>query len=340
MLNAEERRRIELTASARDADAIPKVSGAGEVIERDGWRVQVMHNGVLVEEDGYYGAWMTELIRRLRGHHEPQEEAAFHAVVQRLRAEVEAPVMLELGSYWAYYSLWLQRVVPKATCVLVEPDPRHVQVGRRNLALNAASARLVQAAVGLPDGARRSLVCESDGIARPTDVVSVDGLVSRERLARVDVLLCDIQGGELEMLHGAEDSLAKGAIRFLVISTHHHSITGDPATHQRCLKLLTDRGAHLIAEHTVAESYSGDGLIVASMDRRDADLSVRVSRARARDSLFGEVEPALAEAVAELRRVRAERDDLRAQLEQVLGLRAVRWTTPVRRLRWRLRSRR
>jgi SAM-dependent methyltransferase len=76
----------------------------------------------------------------------------------------------------------------------------------------------------------------------------------------------------------------------MVVSTHHHSISGDPLTHQRALAQLTEAGAHIITEHSVAESFSGDGLIVASFDDRDRDLVVEVSRARAKDSLFGEPE--------------------------------------------------
>ena len=293
-------RRVDLTTSCRDADAIPKVVGAGDVVEHDGVRAQRMHNGVLVVEGCYYGAWMTEVIRRLRGHHEPQEEAAFHAVVERLRADPPPePTMVELGSFWAYYALWFAHALSGARLVLVEPDPAHREAGRANLELNGASGRLVNAAVGLPDGTRATLRMESDGAEREVDVVSVDGLMAREDLTRIDLLLCDTQGAELAMLEGAGEALRAGRIRFLVVSTHHHSISGDALTHQRCLRALRELGAHVVAEHTVSESFSGDGLVVASMDPRDRDLHVELSRARARDSLFGELEEDLAAALAE-----------------------------------------
>jgi hypothetical protein len=132
-----EQRRIGLTVACRDTDAIPKVSNAGEIVTVGGRRVQVMHNGVLVEADGYYGPWMTEIIRRLRGHHEPQEEAAMHAIVPRLPP---APIVVELGSFWAYYALWACRERPDACVVLVEPDPHNLDVGRRNADLNRMRA--------------------------------------------------------------------------------------------------------------------------------------------------------------------------------------------------------
>jgi hypothetical protein len=66
--------RVIETISADDVDGIPKQPGAGEVFEKDGEQYQLMHNGVKVILHGYCGAWMTDVIHGLRGHHEPQEE--------------------------------------------------------------------------------------------------------------------------------------------------------------------------------------------------------------------------------------------------------------------------
>lgn len=300
-------RRIEQTVACRDADPIPKVANAGEVIERDGVRLQVMHNGLVIEEGCYHGEWMTEVIRRLRGHHEPQEELAFHTLVERLRADTPAPVMVELGSFWAYYALWVKTELSPARVIMVEPDPASLETGRRNFALNGVQGRFIEAAVGLPDGAVRPFAAESDGRLRDTLHVSLDGLMEREGLERVDLVLCDIQGGELDALTGATRAMAEGRARFFVVSTHHHRICGDPLMHERCLERLKASGAHILAEHAVSESCSGDGLIVASLDARDADLEIDLTHARAQDTLFGGLEADLAAAFA-------ERDQLDTQL--------------------------
>jgi FkbM family methyltransferase len=289
-----EKHRIELTTSVRDTEPLPKVPNAGMIETREGRRVQVMHNGVVVEEHCYGGPWMTEVIRRLRGHHEPQEEVAFNAVVERLKADTPSPVMVELGSFWAYYSLWLKTEIPGAECICVEPDPRNLEVGRRNFALNGISARFVHAAVGSPHGRLMRMRTESDGAMRRTRLVTLDGLMRDERLERVDVLLSDVQGAEHDLLIGAQPLLRAGRVRFLVVSTHHHTISGDPLTHQRCRELLRDCGAHVIVEHSVLESASGDGLLVASTDPRDRDLELDVSVVRNRDCIFGEPEYELA----------------------------------------------
>ncbi len=104
---------MRLTVSCSDSDAIPKVERAGEVFEVDGRRVQMMHNGVLVDEGCYYGDWMTEIIRCLRGHHEPQEERVFHDILRRLASSGDDATMVELGSFWAYYSLWFATRMPR-----------------------------------------------------------------------------------------------------------------------------------------------------------------------------------------------------------------------------------
>ena len=285
MLGETELARIALTVACRDTDAIPKVVDAGEV--HNG--VQVMHNGVRVVEGGYYGEWMTEVIRRLRGHHEPQEEVAFHAVLERLAATSgPAPAILELGAFWAYYSLWFLHRIPGGRAFLVEPDPAYLEIGRRNIELNDFEATFLQAAVGRDRQAPRPFECESDGVTRNVSIEGLRSLMDRFHLEYLDLLFADVQGAEWPLLDGARDLLRDGRVRFLIASTHHHVISGDPLTHYRCLELLRELGAHVIVEHTVAESFSGDGLIVASFDERDRDMKVCVSRCRVSDSWFGD----------------------------------------------------
>lgn len=54
------------------------------------------------------------------------------------------------------------------------------------------------------------------------------------------------------------------AVRFLVVSTHHSSISGRLDTHGECCDMIRSFGGHILVEHDVQESFSGAGLIVAS----------------------------------------------------------------------------
>jgi FkbM family methyltransferase len=249
-----------------------------------------MHDGTLVEADGYQGPWMTEIIERLRGVHEPQEELAVHVVLERLAATAgPSPVVLELGCWWAYYSLWARRRLPGARSFCIEPDPAYLEVGKRNFALNGVSGgTFVQAAIGFGPTPPQPFECESDGQLHDVPFEGLASLLTRFGLERADLVLVDVQGAEVPMLDGARDLLRSGAVRFMVISTHHHRISGDPLTHQRVVMLVKELGGHVICEHTVAESFTGDGLVVVSFDPADRDLTVLVSRCRVQDSLFGD----------------------------------------------------
>lgn len=95
----------------------------------------------------------------------------------------------------------------------------------------------------------------------------------------------DVQGAELRFIRSLREAGAGGLVRFLVASTHHASITASPTTHEDCLAELRSQGAVILAEHSVAESYSGDGLIVAAFDPADSGLTLPpISRATSGES--------------------------------------------------------
>lgn len=312
--------RIATTVACTDADGLPRVPGAGDVIERDGERLQVMHNGVLVTEGGYYGVLSTEIIRCLRGVHEPQEELAFDALLHRLestRPEGRDPVMVELGSYWAYYSLWFLDSFPEGRVICLEPDPRNLEVGRHNFALNGREATFINAAIG--DGSGATMPFHPDDGAPPIDLPTHDlrSLLGLLDEPAIDILLADIQGGEYPLLAHSVEVLRSGKIRFLIVSTHDLVLTGSAMTHQHVLALLVEAGAHIVCEHTLTESVSGDGLVVASFDPRDRDLRVEVTHGRACHSLSGEWEPRLEEYRARLIETQRRLDDVTTALAGV-----------------------
>jgi FkbM family methyltransferase len=283
--------RAALTVSCRDCDVIPKVANAGRVItDEAGAAWQVMHNGVLVSSGAYQGEYMAQIISELKGHHEPQEEFAFWQVLQRLNG---SPSMMELGAWWGYYSLWFRHDFPSGRNILVEPDTQHLRVGQANFQKNAADATFVAAGCGL-DGTF-AFFDETLDAYREIETKSVTTICNEQNIASLDLLHIDIQGAELSALMGAEDLVTRKALRFVFVSTHHHRISEDPLTHQRCLQWLKDKGAYILCEHSVNESYSGDGLVVASFDPQDVGFTIEISHARQSRSLFRELEFDLAE---------------------------------------------
>jgi len=243
--------RIDIAAQCSDCEGISRVEQAGQVIERNGQKLQVMHNGILVDTQSHYGAFNTQVIERLKGHHEPQEERVFHEVLKHVPT---GGSMIELGCFWAYYSMWFQQEVEDAKSVMVEPLDTTLACGRDNFKINDLSGEFVQGCVGNQSLERVDF--ESwDGSIHPIAQVCVDDLMDTRQIDRLSILHADIQGAELEMLHGARRALDTARVDYVFISTHSELL------HRQCLSFLKERDYRVIASHTMAESYSVDGLI-------------------------------------------------------------------------------
>jgi hypothetical protein len=227
---------------------------------------------------------MSEIIHGLNGHHEPQEEKVFHEVVKRA---ADDGLMIELGCFWAYYSLWFLKDHPHRKAIGLEPDPTHLLTAQKNATINALGdqIRLVH---GL------SAINSNDSIDIKTETgqhVQLPGYTLANLLAMaqsgyIEIAHCDAQGAESHVVDQIIELGQRGQLRFAIISTHAYEITGDPLTHQTCLQKLQAARAHIIAEHDVHESYSGDGLIAVSFLPDDNDLTISLSCNRYSQSLF------------------------------------------------------
>ncbi len=277
--------RAAMTSSCRDTDYIKKVAGAGGYKKYKKYDVQIMHNGLLVKRGGYYGKWMEQIIESLKGHHEPQEEKVFHEILKRI--DSKSPTMIELGSFWSYYSLWFHKEMRNAKNICCEPDINNIEVGKINAKINNAKIKFINAAAGEDSSGHIDFPLESQpGLLKRVPILPVDKIVDDEGLDNVDILHMDVQGYELSAIRGAVNAIQDGKVRFIVVSTHHYSISRDPLTHQKCEDMIRSLGGHIISSHTVAESFSGDGLIVASFSQKDQDTSISVSINSSENSLY------------------------------------------------------
>lgn len=232
--------RIRDVLSSPDNAMIPRAPNAGRIV--NGYLI--MHNGLRVVPDSYCGEPMRLMLEKNRGVHEPQEERVFMEVLKHISAPAQ---MIELGANWAFYSMWFQQVVRSASCLAVEPDLGCLEHGRRHFAINNYQGEFVHAFVGAqPDRT-------SDGMP----IVSVDQLIADYKISHVHILHADIQGAEVDMLHGAETNLQARKIDYIFISTH-----GNPL-HDQCRRHLQERNYTIIADANLDETFSFDGLLVA-----------------------------------------------------------------------------
>jgi hypothetical protein len=249
------RRRIRTVLACPDNQQIPRVRNAGRIVDGR----LVMHNGLRIVPGSYYGGPMLRLLRKNRGVHEPQEEHVFAEALKRIPP---GGVIVELGAYWGFYSLWFCQVVPGAVAHLIEPNASNLRSGEENFAVNGYRARFHQAYVG-------AATCRApDGIA----ALAVDGFVAQERIGRIDILHSDIQGAEADMLRGATRALAQNRIRFVFISTHSNPL------HEACEKFLRERCYQIVVSVNLEQTYSHDGVLVAQAPGEKGLEHIRVSK--------------------------------------------------------------
>jgi len=252
------RYRSRVVEASADNDHIPRVPNAGHV-EGD---VQIMHNGLKVVCGSYYGKGPTLLLRRNKGVHEPQEERMFQEV---LKVIPSGGVIVELGAYWAFYSMWFCKNIQRASAFMVEPALENLEFGKRNFAINGFEGHFTHGFVGSAAGV----------LSNGARVISVDEFVSEHKIDRIDILHCDIQGYEIEMLRGAKRVMAEGRVSWFFISTHSEEL------HAECERMLVNSGFIVAASVSPTQSFSVDGVLVARSAAAPQIQPVNLSRRQA-----------------------------------------------------------
>jgi hypothetical protein len=134
---------------------------------------------------------------------------------------------------------------------------------------------------------------------------TIEDILGITKQAKIEILHSDAQGAEDYIVDQVVQLGINHHLRFCIISTHAYEITGDPLTHQKCLQKLQAAGAHIIAEHDVHESFSGDGLIAASFSPEDKDLVINLTCNRYSEALFPSPAAHLSNALKELEGLRS-----------------------------------
>lgn len=233
------RKRIDLVKSSADNALIPRIPEAGNIVNGK----QIMHNGIKVNLGSYYGIEVSRLLEENKGVHEPEEELMFSGILKKIP---ESGTMIELGSFWAFYSMWFCKEIKNAKSFMIEPDSFNIESGKRNFKLNNFKGSFFQYFIG------KKSVAATTG----TSTIAVDDFVKQNNITFIDMLHSDIQGFELDMLHGAQDCFNKRMIRYIFISTHENNL------HYQCVDFLKANNFIVLKSVDKNETCSEDGLIV------------------------------------------------------------------------------
>ncbi len=150
----------------------------------------------------------------------------------------ENATIIDGGAHHGKFTQQALEVFPKARILAYEPDPDSWRTGSDNLS-HARNADVINAALGAKNdraeflrgkfSGTNSLLNRPAAKGRPyypaaatltgglqVDVVTIDGECKQRGVSKIDILKLDLQGGELEALHGARDFLSSGAIDLII----------------------------------------------------------------------------------------------------------------------------
>ena len=190
----------------------------------------------------------------------------------------ENPVMMEVGCYWALWSLLFRKKFTKGKNILVELGKRQLSVGKYNFYLNDYDCSAYHGGFCIDESA--TLHNKDSDIEYPVEenedlkkfipeAGETKGLVgpnldfldiwNKEGIDTIDLLHMDVQGSELAIIASIVSLLQEKKIKNLIVATHSLPI------HMTILQLLSL--THDVKNHVPNSHLGGDGHIYAKVKK-------------------------------------------------------------------------
>lgn len=184
------------------------------------------------------------------------------------------PVMIEVGCYWAVWSLLFKQRYPSGKNILIELGKRGLLVGEKNFEMNGFDyisyhgGMFLESSGTFKNGSADLEYDKSENIDLVKFIPSIndDGVIGQEldflkiykdeKLDIVDVLHMDIQGSELNLVESISNLISDKKIISFVIATHSESI------HIELIRKLYYSGYDIKINEAYG-SIGGDGFIYA-----------------------------------------------------------------------------
>lgn len=172
--------------------------------------------------------------------------------------------MIELGCNQCFYSIFFISLIgkEKTKLILVEPYEPFLERGFRNLEINNLQLEIVNKCVG-----RKNWIGHSPNYKFDVDLISLQELIEDHDV--VDVLHCDIDGSEIEMLEQNKEVFFD--YRFRVIYLLTHAIGSEMSTHEKAKGFFDQTEYELIYECN-KPIVGSDSLLIYSIDRKLIEL--------------------------------------------------------------------
>lgn len=191
----------------------------------------------------------------------------------------ENPVMIELGCFWAVWSLMFKDRYKNGRNILIELGKRQLLVGEKNFQLNNYDYSSYHGGLFLDNSgtfmnrnADLEYSTDEDAgliefipnihdsnmlVGTELDFVEI---YNKEKLDVIDLLHMDIQGSELKLMYYISDMLISGKVINLFIATHSDNI------HSEIVDILRSNNYNILINEPFG-AIGGDGLLYAKKNK-------------------------------------------------------------------------
>lgn len=178
-------------------------------------------------------------------HHD--ERVRFEAVCDSITKS--NPTMLELGCFWALWSIIFGKKFPDAKLIVLEARLMKLGVGLANLHANGLTATV-----------HYNVIAPVPDLPFRTPEITMDEIFEMNKIEEIDLLHLDIQGSEAALYEEIFDMLIDSRISNVVMATHY------PEDHRKIVdKFRTlPHSVYEIEPGPPGEHYSKDGEIIVS----------------------------------------------------------------------------
>lgn len=204
-----------------------------------------------------------QLFELTKGAPEPEEIFLFLQILRKLPNNA---VIMELGSGQGYFSIISAKQLAKAKLFLVEANPHFVSISKVNMRLNRLISRSKVIHAAVTNRNNQYVYLQESGYGSSikdkgeykVSTITVDKLIEKLNLSKVDLIHMDVQGAEVNILKGMMKSLDRKCVNYIFIATHKSF------RHNLCLNYLTNFEYKILYSRDPSKSTSFDGILIAT----------------------------------------------------------------------------
>ena len=187
----------------------------------------------------------------------------FYTALEPIKSD--KPIMVEIGCFWALWSLLFRQKYLSGKNILIELGKRHLEVGKTNFELNGWDYKAYHGGFRIDNSGtfkNRALDLEydkKDGEQIVGPELNFNQILQENDISFIDMLHLDIQGSEQLFLSDIDDILRRRYIKNIIVATHSEGI------HNSIKEMLNQYGFRLKSDFPFG-SLGGDGYINGTLE--------------------------------------------------------------------------